>query len=474
MGRRFEETSRYFGLHHSYLAQFEIGWERRMRVRLVLDVVTAFALLCFAIGALAQVPPPPAPPASSTQSQPAPESKLLPEAGALTADDYRSPYYEFAFEFPVSVSSGIVERRFMRSELVSPGGHALLSAFFRDGNTKTEIGIQSWDQSSGKAIDIAKAAREEVATLQKQGRIAMHGPHEVRATKDVVMDYIEEWDFRLDRIVHVLYLVRKGHLIRIVAVTNAPHTDEFSKWFIKAIRFQDYATPAAAQAYTGPTVPTSLVDDALTQKPGLKLPNDSRVEGDSWVSATLGMRYRFPKGWKPSPSATPDLFLRYHPPLFEGTVPNRGQEFLRACSRPLLQLIGPKNTASGAPANEEPPSLTLLAADESCLGVPPPAVTDQTSVAEFISALVLFPDCGAVRDTNYLMVAGTLLFDVRGLVAYHPSGSKFSVRRAQAVYITSRSVRGGGNQVLFWFFTAAHDNEIPGFARNGIEFTSAQ
>jgi len=441
--------------------------------RAALSAIAVLAYLCLALGVAAQAPPPSDPHPSSAQSPASSEPKLLPEAGSLTADDYRNPFYEFAFEFPASVSQSEVERRFMRSDLTSPGAHALLSAFFRDGEITTEIGIQSWDETSGKIIDTAKAAKEEAATLQKLARVVTRGPHEVRSGKGVAMYYMEEWSFRSDRAVHVLFLERKGHLIRVVAVTNDTRTDSFGKWFIKAIRFEDYAAPAVTQPYTGPTVPTHIVDNALAQKPGLKLPNDSLVEGDSWVSQTLGMRYRFPTGWKPSPAAAPDLFLRYHQPMFEGTIPNREQEFLRACARPVLQLIGPKNSLPGAPANEEPPSLTLLAADEACLGVPYPSLSDQTSISEFISALVLFPDCGEVRSTTYLIVGGALFFDIRGLISYHPRSSEFLVRRAQAVYLSQRPVAGGGHQILFWFFTAAHESQIPGFAKNSVEFHNA-
>ncbi len=442
----------------------------RIPARAAVGSIIALGLVCLATGAFAQTPSAAdlAPATGQNPAQAPP--KLLPESGTLTGEDYRNPYYEFAFEFPAIASSGNVERRFMHTDLMSPGAHALLSVLFRNGEISTEIGIQSWDESSGHTLDAVKAAKEEASEIQRHGRIVTRGPREVRAAKGVTMLYLEEWSFRADRSVHVLFLVRKQHLIRIVAVTNDAQTEAFGKWFIKAIRFEDFAAPPGAQAYNGPTVPTSLVDDALTGKAGLKLPSDAKVEGDSWVSAALGLRYRLPKGWKPRSAATPDLFVRYHPLLLEGTIPQREQELLRACSRPLLEATASANRAPGTPSSEEPPSLTILAADATCLALPFPEVGDETSIGEFVSALALFQDFGEVRTTNYLIVAGRLFFDVRGLVSYRLSGSRFTNRRAQAVYLTERPVAGGGRQVLFWFFTAAHESEIPGFSKIGVEF----
>jgi hypothetical protein len=135
----------------------------------------------------------------------------------------------------------------------------------------------------------------------------------------------------------------------------------------------------------------------------------------------------------------------------------------------LLQLTGPRDNTPGAPANEEPPAVTLLAADEACLGVPFPTISDQTSITEYTSALSLHPDFGEVRSPQFLFINGTLFFDIRGLISYHPRGSKFALRRAQAVYIGQFRAAGGGHQLLFWFFTAAHENQIPGFAKSAVE-----
>ena len=106
--------------------------------------------------------------------------------------------------------------------------------------------------------------------------------------------------------------------------------------------------------YMGPTVPTSLADSAVKDKPALENIPLGGVSDGIYRNPDLGLQYEIPKGWDVSPAEAND-----DPPRDATAL--REHEFLHACSKTLLRIV--QHGSSDAAHKAAKPTIILRALD---------------------------------------------------------------------------------------------------------------
>ena len=109
------------------------------------------------------------------------------------------------------------------------------------------------------------------------------------------------------------------------------------------INEQGNLVPTPGEGYQGPTIPTSVVDSALSEKPALELIERGETSKGTYENGEIGLSYRYPTTWESS--GTEPL-----PPAKDEIV-QRTRDVLDACSLVLLRLrpasVGDTQPASG-------------------------------------------------------------------------------------------------------------------------------
>lgn len=415
------------------------------------------ALLVFACvpAAYAQCPVPldtDAPPMAATALndivQAPDDEQLLPESGYISNTSYTSVYFGFALDLPLSL-----EGHRLMLPLTLPGQHALLSLAYQDGSRHGSFTITA-SPPANRTAQMTDAQKQEAFQRWARGE-----PQLQRSPPD--------WMMRTGHFYHVekhvgeergvSYWTRiKNYTLRITAISNDQQFVKKAKSAIEAIRMYcpgedgtlttaqgDVVTPDGAP-YQGPTIPTAHVDSRLSERPEEHAIPAGEVNGGSYYNVDLGLEYVIPKGW-----TVYDALPNARDATLPATaIAQRTSDFLRACSRTLLQMV--KDVPGSTPKTGVANRITVRALDPTCLSLRgPDDVNDRPGAEELGAYLEMLGDFGEIELVDLVPLSGHLFAVYRGTVGDHSDGQPLATRASQAIVVTRYR-----KMLLLWTFVA--------------------
>jgi hypothetical protein len=428
--------------------------------------VWAFALflcLLLADSAAAQCPvndlddavPPPLPTVtSSTRS----EEPKIPESGYLSNTSYASAYFGFVIDLPIELSG----HRIMLP-LMPPGQHALLAIGFQQAHKSgTFLITASEPRNPIHEMTDEERRAEELAWAKGEPRNQITPPdwltrtghwyHITKHAGDVTT--MQYWTFI------------KNYLIRVKVASNDATFVRKSKEAIAGVKFycaQEDGTlvneegklvPTPGEGYTGPTIPNSIVDAALSDKPALELIVRGDIEPGAYRNEELGLTYTYPTTWTadhddPAPEANSKIAERTH-------------DVVDACSLMLIRLSPPRSDQQTA----DDRWITLRAIDQSCLGLRAPgSPTDRVSNDELAAYLQMLGVIGEVRESKLVEHGNQLFADYSAVLGEPGTGKELRSRGAQAVAVTRHR-----KMLLVWTWAAPSRAELATMPKTTVSF----
>lgn len=399
--------------------------------------------------------PPPLPTVTSSTRTGEPR---LPESGYLTETSYASTYFGFVIDLPIALDG----HRLMLP-LMPPGQHALLAIGFQEGRRMGTLLItaseppnplheMSEDERKAEFQAWSKGEPQRQITppdwLTRTGKFYHISKH----TGDVTT--VQYWTFL------------KNFLIRVKVSSNDATFLRKTKESIGSLKFycaqgdgtlineQGKLVPTPGEGYQGPTIPTALVDSALSEKPALEFIERGETEPGRYRNEEIGLVYAYPTTWGVAGK--------------EGVAPakddvaQRTRDVLDACSLVLLRLL-PAKTAEPT-QNEQ--QITLRAVDQTCLGLPAPmSATDHLGAESLGAYLQMLGAFGEVRSNSLTMRGDQLFAEYTGVVGEHGEGEALGQRRAEAMAVTRHR-----KLLLVWMWTAQTPAELAAMPATKVSF----
>src|SRR5271165_3183011 len=366
-------------------------WRRRGQGSLL----ALFAVLSLGGGMMAQCPvanpeddlPPPLPTVVSSTREGEPR---IPESGYLSGTSYASVYFGFVMQLPITP-----EGHRIMMPLMPPGQHALLALGFQEGHR------------SGTLLITASEPHNPVHEMTDEERKAeFQAWAKGQPRREIVPP---DWLTRTGRFYHIAkhsgdvttvqyWTFIKNYLIRVKVSSNDATFLRKVKEAVNGVKFycaqedgtlineQGQIVPTPGEGYQGPTIPTSVVDAALADKPALDTIERGEIEKGTYRNEDIGVVYTYPEAWDAdhsdkAPSAKDEIAQRTH-------------DLLDACSLLLLRL-----KPAGADSDER--EITLRAVDQTCLALPAPmSATDHFGAEELGAYLQILGTFGELRSTN--------------------------------------------------------------------------
>ncbi len=425
------------------------------------SVLTVLVIAACAVSMSAQCPvnnpdddvPPPLPLVESSTRLGEPR---IPESGYLSNTSYASTYFGFMMDLPMSV-----EGHRIMMPLMPPGQHALLALGFQEGHRtgtllitasepKNPIHEMTEEERKAELFAWAKGEpRHEITPpdwLTRTGRFYHIAKHSGDTTT------VQYWTFI------------KNYLIRIKVASNDAAFLRKTKDAVAGVHFYcaqedgtlineegDPVSPPG-EGYEGPTIPTSIVDAALNEKPALEQIERGSSTPGTYRNEGIGLTYTYPTTWEgtkyQADAATKDESAQ------------RALDALDACSLMLLQL---------APAKADGRMITLRAIDQTCLGLPAPAAeTDHLGAEELGAYLQMLGEFGELRSTSLKLYDDHLFAEYSGFMAEHPGGEPLGQRRVQAVAVTRHR-----KLLLVWTWTARNSADLVAMPKTSVSFEDA-
>ena len=456
------------------------GFRQRRRicmpndVRQQLDTAkwTLLALFCVAVFAgelIAQCPvrnpdedlPPELPTITSSTRHGEPR---IPESGYLTNTSYASTYFGFVMDLPIPVDG----HRIMMP-LMSPGQHALLGLGFQQGRRTGTLLITASEPNNffpEMSEEERKGEFQAWAKSQAWSQQQTHPPDWLMRTGKFYhiakhkgdMTTVQYWTFI------------KNYLIRVKVASNDASFLRKSKEVLDGIKFycaqedgtlineQGEIIPTLGEGYQGPTIPTSVVDAALSDKPALEQIVRGEIAPGTYRNDELGMTYTYPTTWEAT-QGDPD------PPAKDTVATQRTRDALDACSLTLLRLTAPTGDAPNAAVR----AITLRAIDQTCLGLPAPAsVTDHFGAEELGAYLNMLGATGELRWTNVASREGHVFAEYSGVLGPHAQGQPLGQRQNEAVAVTRHR-----KLLLVWSWFAPNLAELAAMPKTSVSFEDA-
>lgn len=375
------------------------------------------------------------------------EQPTLPEAGFLTDTHYTSQFFGFALDLPLTVHGHEIMMAVMPERQ-----HALLALQYEEGVHKGYMMITADDPRPGFEINTPEKTEEELREWQQAG-----------AQPGTMQQQLPIPDFLL-RSSHFYHQFRRqgknysaqywagfyNYFVKIVVRTNDPEFLRKTKDDMARVQFycrKDDGTlttengkPAKVQGepYSGPTVPTFLVNAALHDEPAKNI-SRGKVTDSLYRNPDLGVQYELPKGWSQASADTTD------PPLEPSAL--REYQFLHACSQTLLQIAPQK-----APAriDNRKPIIVLRALDPNCLGMHTvTSLTDKHTLDAVAATLEEFGEFGEIGSDELRTISGHLFMIFHGTIATSGRSEDLSQRMSQTIYATRYN-----KLLLVWSFMA--------------------
>jgi hypothetical protein len=350
--------------------------------------------------------------------------------------------------------------------LMPPGEHALLAVGFQEGRrlgtmliTASEPGnpMHEMSEEERKAEFQAWAKGNPTQQLTPPDSLTRTGKfyHISKHAGDVTT--MQYWTFI------------KNYLIRVKVTSNDATFLRKSKEAIAGFKFycaqedgtlineQGKIVDTPGEGYQGPTIPTAMVDSALSEKPALEQIERGETSKGTYENSEMGLVYRYPTTW--------EAVARETLPPAKDEAEQRIRDVLDACSLLLLRLSPEKN--GDAVANET--QITLRAIDQTCLGLPAPrSATDHLGAEDLGAYLQMFGAFGEVRSSSLRMRGDQLFAEYSGVVGEHSETDSLGRRRAEAMAITRHR-----KLLLLWLWTAPSPAELAAMPATSVSFEDA-
>ena len=430
--------------------------------------IARLTLLCVCLmtaGAAAQCPVSNSeddlPPLSTVNSSTRTGEPRLPESGYLSNTTYASTYFGFVIDLPIPLDGHRV-----MLPLMPPGQHALLAIGFQEGRRSGTLLITASEppnplhemtDAERKAEFLAWSKGQPTHQITPPDWLTRTGRfyHITKRTGDVTT--VQYWTFI------------KNYLVRVKVTSNDAAFLRKSKESVSAVKFlcaQDDGTlideagkivPAPGEGYQGPTIPTSVVDSALADKPALEFIERGELEQGTYRNEEIGLRYAYPTTW----DADHDDPARPAP----DEIAQRAHDLLDACSLLLLRLTPPRSEAVAADER----AITLRAVDQSCLALPAPVSASDVFGAEELGAyLQMLGAFGEVRSTRLEVRGGQLFAVYSGVIGEHADRQSLGHRRVEAMAVTRHR-----KLLLVWMWTAPSPAELAALPESSVRFEGA-
>ncbi len=420
-------------------------------------MLTVALLLCFAHGmqaqcALARI--------SGTKICGAVQGKpLLPEDGYLSTETYTSLFFGFSLDLPITTDGHLITIPVMPEK-----HHALLAIGFEE------------EKRFGTLTVTAEESPRELEEYQDEQQkqcdtTGSSAPPVRRHIPELMLRYgsfYARMGQRGKEHTQRYWLRLKTYIIRVEVDSNDQEFLRKSKRAMIEAEFycgqdasqlttrEGKAAVVAGQAYQGPTVPTSLVDAAIKDKPGAGIPAGEISDG-VYRNPDLGLEYEFPTGW--------DILQAEE----DGEVPQdarqqREYELLHACSRTLLRV---EQHGSGDAVREgATPSIILRTLDLTCLSMRTPASPEDKKVASKIAgSLELFSEFGEIKSFDLSLLGNRLFMVFHGTVGLRAPGEALSRRMSESLFATQHH-----GMLLIWSLMAPSAAELNVFPASNITF----
>ena len=426
-----------------------------VRLTLALWLLAGVAMAqCPVINPEDELPPPTETVSSSTRHG----EPRIPESGYLSATSYASTYFGFVIDLPIELNG-----HRMMLPIMPPGQHALLAVGFQQGRRSGTMLITASEppnplhemtDEERKAEFQAWAKGQPTHQINPPDWLTRTGKfyHIAKHAGDVTT--VQYWTFI------------KNYLIRVKVSSNDAGFLRNVKTAVSGVRFycaqedgtlfdeQGHLVPTPGEGYQGPTIPTSIVDAALTDKPALDVLERGEVGSGVYHNEQIGMVYTFPALWAAShedPAPEP-----------KDEIERRTRDVLDACSLLLLRLRPAASEAGGS-------SITLRAIDQTCLALPAPmSATDHFGAEELGAYLQVLGAFGELRSTQVEKKGDQIFSEYSGVIGQHAQDAPLGQRQVDAVAVTRHR-----KLLLVWTWRAPSPAELQALPATSVSFEGA-
>lgn len=403
------------------------------------------------------VPPPLPTVTSSTRSG----EPRIPESGYLSNTAYASAYFGFVIDLPIAL-----EGHRLMLPLMPAGQHALLAIGFQEGRRSGTMLI-----TASEPPNPLHEMTEEERTAEFQAWAKGNPTHQITPP---------DWLTRTGRFYHVsrhtgdvttvqYWTFIKNYLIRVKVTSNEAAFLRNTKEAVSSVKFycaledgtlineagKIVATPG--EGYQGPTIPTSVVDAALAEKPALEFIERGEIGEGTYRNEEIGLVFTYPTTWEAGhddPAASPD-----------GEIAQRTRDTVDACSLLLLRLTPPKGEAAATDGR----AISLRAVDQTCLALPAPmSATDQLGAEALGAYLQMLGTFGEVRSSSLARRGDQLFAEYVGVIGEHASPERLGQRRAACMAVTRHR-----KLLLVWTWTAPTPAELSAMPKTAVTFEEA-
>ncbi len=391
-------------------------------------------------------------PVSSTKAaQPA---KHYPDDGLLSNYRYANVFFGFTVDLPADASL-----RPIPSSNPTDGSIALLETLGSPPH-RSILAISAYP-SGDKGPTARLLLRHELDNELTIGVEELHGLTKTSIAGHPFFYY--ETRRGIDQ--HAIYATDlDGYALRFVTAGRDPKLLQLLEAAVQHMRFfppesiGDFAGVGAVP-YSGPAIPTHVVEELQSDPPAHKLAN-GKVIGNLYENAFLGFGYELPKDWHYGTEAAimPAVELSREQNYDEPAVSPSQRALLKACESTLVSAWRNMPEQNGQIAYEDFGEVTISAMSLACFpNVKFPDMHDgKEALSDFMVAYGLgHPIIQDMRGARAFEHDGRTFILMNGVVAYHEDGDALSRRVSVALALTKHH-----DYVLSFFFAAPHDDDI--------------
>ncbi len=391
------------------------------------------------------------PAANPTPAQPA---KHYPDEGLLSNYRYCNAFFGFSIDLPADAAL-----RPIPSSNPADGSIALLETIGSSPH-RSVMAISAYP-SGDKGPNARLLLRRELDDELTIGVEELHGLTKTSIAGHPFFYY--ETRRGIDQ--HAIYATDlDGYALRFVAAGRDPKVLQQLEAAVTHIRFfppesiSDYAG-VGAQPYSGPAIPSHLVEELKSDPPARKLA-DGNVSGNVYENAFLGFGYELPKNWHYGTEAAimPAVEQSREHNYDRPAVSPSQRALLKSCERTLVSAWRKMPEETGQIAYEDFGEVTISAMSLACFpNVKFPDVHDgKDSMSDFMVAYGLgHPIIQDMKGARAFEHDGRMFILMDGTVAYHEDGDALSRRVSVALALTRQR-----DYVVSFFFAAPHEAEL--------------
>lgn len=391
------------------------------------------------------------PASNPTAAQPA---KHYPDEGLLSNYRYANVFFGFSIDLPAD--AGL---RPIPSSNPTDGSIALLETIGASPH-RSVIAISAYP-SGDKGPTARLLLRRELDDELAIGVEELHGLTKTSIAGHPFFYY--ETRRGIDQ--HAIYATDfDGYALRFVTAGRDAKLLQQLEAAVTHMRFfapeeiGDYAGVGAVP-YSGPAIPSHLVEQMKSDPPARKL-GDGKVTNNIYENAALGFGYELPKNWHYGTEAAimPAVERSREHNYDQPAISPSQRALLNACERTLVSAWRKLPEQTGQIAYDDFGEVTISAMSLDCFpNVKFPDVHDgKQSLADFMVAYGLgHPIIQDMKGARAFEHDGRTFIVMDGVVAYHQDGDDLSRRVSVALALTKQR-----NYVLSFFFAAPHDAEL--------------